>query len=81
MISLISTPTRNEVELQPPANGPPDVPPPGDDDHLNRAEQQGNHRHVILRWCWRLDRAANRLAVQTGRLAAWATRRAMEGNR
>jgi hypothetical protein len=60
---------------------PPDALPPGDEDHVDRADQQGHHRHVIVRWCWRLDRAANRLVVQTGRLAAWAIRRAMENNR
>jgi hypothetical protein len=32
---------------------------------------------IILRWCWQLDAAANRLTIWTGRLAAWATRRAM----
>jgi hypothetical protein len=28
----------------------------------------------IVRCCWRIDAAANRLTVYTGRLAAWATR-------
>jgi hypothetical protein len=28
---------------------------------------------LLVRWCWQLDRAANRLTVWTGRLAAWAT--------
>jgi hypothetical protein len=37
----------------------------------------------LLRCCWRLDDVSNRLVVLTGRLAAWATRRAMdrEGDR
>jgi len=56
---------------------PTDALPPGDHDHVNRAEQQDHQRYVIVRWCWRLDRAANQLVMRTGRLAAWATRRAM----
>jgi hypothetical protein len=35
----------------------------------------------LLRWCWRLDAAANLLVVWTGRLAGWATRRAMARER
>jgi hypothetical protein len=33
-------------------------------------------RHLV-HWAWQLDRAANRVAIWTGRLAAWATRRAV----
>ena len=67
-------PDEEEAPFGAPSTSSPTT--PHQEDHpeptaIRRADKK------LVRWCWQLDRGANRVTVWTGKLAAWATRRAM----